>query len=257
MKPSSKLNLYVLLVLILIALSIFFYMVRIFIIPFVTSLVFATLIYPLFRRFAKLFPKRRGIASLLFCLLIVIVLFVPLYFLGRLVFDQARSFTGRVETELEEFIGDGEGIWDRITQSGIVQWLESQGLQWKSWIETALDGLGSFISTAVDRTSSRIFRTLLGTFVFLFSQFYLLRDSDRIKKGIRALSPLKKNYEEKIIDKFKLIARATNLGTVVIGLIQGTIGSVTFLLWGIIMGPVILALLLTLLEIYRLEFKTK
>ncbi len=242
---KERLSIYLLLFLLLIAGSIFFYTMRIFIIPLITSLVFATLVYPLFARFASLFPNRRGIASLLFCMLIIIVLFVPLYFIGKLVFDQARSFYETIQTELERFVGEGEteGIWEQITGSRIISWLEAQNLDWKSWLESAVDGLSNIATEVVNRTSTGVFRTLAGIFVFLFSQFYLLRDSETIRKSIRALSPLKPDYEEKLIEKFKLIARATILGTIVIGTIQGTIGAVTFLLigvntwmlWGIIM----------------------
>lgn len=242
---KQKLSIYLLLFLILVAGSIFFYTMRIFIIPLITSLVFATLVYPLFTRFARLFPKRRGIASLIFCFLIIIVLFVPLYFIGRLVFDQAQSFYTTIESEVGRFVGEGktEGIWEKITGSRIIKWLEAQNLNWKSWLESAVNGISSVATEVVNRTSSGVFRTLAGIFVFLFSQFYLLRDSDTIRQSIRSLSPLDPEYEEKLIGKFKLIARATILGTVVIGTIQGTIGAVTFLLigvdtwllWGIIM----------------------
>ena len=242
---KQKLSIYLLLFLILVAGSIFFYTMRIFIIPLITSLVFATLVYPLFARFARLFPKRRGIASLIFCFLIIIVLFVPLYFIGRLVFDQAQSFYTTIESEVGRFVGEGktEGIWEKITGSRIIKWLEAQNLNWKSWLESAVNGISSVATEVVNRTSSGVFRTLAGIFVFLFSQFYLLRDSDTIRQSIRSLSPLDPEYEEKLIGKFKLIARATILGTVVIGTIQGTIGAVTFLLigvdtwllWGIIM----------------------
>jgi predicted PurR-regulated permease PerM len=186
-------------------------------------------VYPVYSRFARLFPKRRGIASLLFCILIVLVLFVPLYFVGRLVFQQARSFYSSIE--------------EQIAGSSIISWIESQELEWRSWIRSAVDGIGSIASRVVNATSAGIFRALAGIFVFLFSQFFLLRDSKRIRDSILELSPLKNTYNEKLIDKFKLIARATILGTIVIGLIQGTIGSVTFLLigidtwllWGVIM----------------------
>jgi predicted PurR-regulated permease PerM len=242
---KHKLSMYLLLFLILVAGSIFFYTMRIFIIPLITSLVFAALVYPLFTRFARLFPKRRGIASLIFCFLIILALFVPLYFIGRLVFDQAQSFYTTIQSEVGRFVGEGktEGIWEKITGSRIVRWLEAQKLNWKSWLESAVNGISSVATEVVNRTSSGVFRTLAGIFVFLFSQFYLLRDNDRIRKSIRSLSPLDPEYEEKLIDKFKLIARATILGTIVIGTIQGTIGAATFLLigvdawllWGIIM----------------------
>jgi predicted PurR-regulated permease PerM len=68
-------------------------------------------------------------------------------------------------------------------------------------------------------------------------------DGDTIIGHLRYLSPLRRNYEDMILDRFLLISRATLKGTLVIGLIQGSLGGLallvagvdTWLLWSFVM----------------------
>lgn len=62
-------------------------------------------------------------------------------------------------------------------------------------------------------------------------------------KKIMYLSPLRDSHEKLLVEKFISISRATMKGTLVVGLVQGSIGGITFALvgvpsaiaWGIVM----------------------
>ena len=215
--------------------AVYFRIFRVFFIPVLTSLVAAALVYPLFSRVSSFLGNKRALVSLLFCLLLLGILFVPAYFLGREVSEQARNLYTSLEGALEEAVAD-EGaaeFWTRFTESNLISWLEQQGFEWRSWIRSLTDLAGSTASTIINRASSGLFGILGGIFVFLFSLFYFFKDGEKMKRRIKDLSPLKPYHEERFVKRFKVIARAVILGTVVIGLIQGTIGSVTFLVLGI------------------------
>lgn len=223
------------LVLVVAAGVVYFRIFRVFFIPVIASMVAAALLYPLFTRISSFLGNRRALVSLLLCLLLLGILFVPTYFLSRSVTEQARELYTALEGALEEAVAD-EGaaeFWRRFTESNLISWLEQQGFEWRSWLRSLTDVAGSTASNIINRASSSIFGIIGGIFVFLFSLFYFLRDGERIKQRIRDLSPLKPDHEDRFVERFKVIARAVILGTVVIGLIQGTMGSVTFLILGI------------------------
>lgn len=223
------------LLLVIAAGAVYFQIFRVFFLPVIASLVAAALLYPLFSKVSSFLGNRRALVSLLFCLLLLGFLFVPSYFLGRLLTEQARELYTALEGALEEAVAD-EGaaeFWQRFTESNVISWLEQQGFEWRSWVRSLSDFAGNAASTIINRASSSIFGILGGIFVFLFSLFYFFRDGEKIKSRIRELSPLEPKHEDRFVKSFNIIARAVILGTVVIGLIQGTIGSVTFLVLGI------------------------
>ncbi|MFW5769261.1 MAG: AI-2E family transporter [Spirochaetota bacterium] len=229
------LNGWLVLVLVTAAGVVYFQIFRVFLIPLIASLVAAVLLYPLFTRISSFLGNRRALVSLLFCFLLLGVLFVPSYFLGREASRQAREVYTDLKGALEEAVADGEAgeFWRRFTESNLITWLEQQGFEWKSWIRSLTDFAGNTASTIINRASSSIFGILGGIFVFLFSLFYFFRDGEKLKRRIRDLSPLRPDHEGRFARRFQVIARAVILGTVVIGLIQGTLGSVTFLVLGI------------------------
>jgi predicted PurR-regulated permease PerM len=63
-----------------------------------------------------------------------------------------------------------------------------------------------------------------------------------------------------IVPHFLLISHATVFGTLIIGITQGTIGALTLLVFGVmgfIVGPVIAALFVFVLDIYKSEFERR
>jgi len=84
----------------------------------------------------------------------------------------------------------------------------------------------------------------LNFFVMLFTLYYLFLYGGEILWEFRRLSPLRHEHEDKIIEKFRGIARATFMGGLATALIHGTAGGLVFvffglpspLLWGAVMA---------------------
>ena len=67
----------------------------------------------------------------------------------------------------------------------------------------------------------------------LYVLFFLFRDGRGLARNIRSAMPLSDAYNQRLLDKFVGVVRATVKGNVVIAAIQGTIGGVTLWLLGI------------------------
>jgi predicted PurR-regulated permease PerM len=81
-------------------------------------------------------------------------------------------------------------------------------------------------------------------FFMLLIIYYLLIDGDKLAAFIIDLSPLPREHDEKLIQKFKDMAGAVLIGNGLCGLIQGVAGGIVFFLfhfnspflWGVIMA---------------------
>ncbi len=74
--------------------------------------------------------------------------------------------------------------------------------------------------------------------VWLYVTFFLMRDGGKVGPAILQALPLEGSVTERLADKFISIVRATIKGSVVVGIVQGTLGAITF--WIVGMPSVVL-----------------
>jgi predicted PurR-regulated permease PerM len=74
---------------------------------------------------------------------------------------------------------------------------------------------------------------LLGFFIMLFVMFYSLQSGRGSFERVRALIPLAPNLKDKLIEEIKSVTWAVVYGQVVTALIQGSLGGLGFLIFGV------------------------
>ena len=214
--------------------------------PFWSILVLSFLLTNIFRPIYKLLNKKipQTGASILTCLLIVVLVFIPLLF-----------FVGALSSEAL-----GLYQWGRSTQIGMKLQIFMQDSPLILQLQTHLDGFGfSFEPSQITAMFSYIAK-MAGLFVYnqasawagnilqfliLFCMmilviFFLLIDQDKLIKFIIAVSPLPDDEDRLLLEKFGEIANAILKGNGICGLIQGIAGGIIFsilglsspLLWG-------------------------
>ena len=70
-------------------------------------------------------------------------------------------------------------------------------------------------------------------FLMMYLLFFFLRDGKKIIELIIHVLPIGDDSERLLLAKFAEVSRATIKGTLVVGIVQGTIGGITFSLLGI------------------------
>ncbi|MGU3495318.1 AI-2E family transporter [Xanthobacteraceae bacterium A53D] len=111
--------------------------------------------------------------------------------------------------------------------------------------------LTSFLASASQVVAARAVSIGQGTAqlfislgVMLYMLFFLFRDGGSLAAKIRTTSPLSPHQTDSLFTKFSDVVQATVKGNVIIAIIQGAIGGVTFwllgieaaLLWGVLMA---------------------
>lgn len=209
--------------------------------------VIAVLFVPLQRRLARGFRGRQNLAALVTLLLVLIVVILPLAWVGSMVVQEAASVYERIQAgELRP------GTWFRTMFDALPPWLTSLLDRFHL---TSLGDIQERFAAGLQRAVQFIvqqgvnigqgtFQFLVGFFVMLYLLFFLLRDGDRLVRRIRLALPLQPDVKRQFGEKFATVVRATIKGSVVVAVLQGVLGGLAFwmigipgaVLWGVAMG---------------------
>ena len=210
----------------------------------------AILFQSLFQWLLKRWPGRRNADAAATLLIILVAVIIPALAIAGMV-DQTAGVYAKVQTGQIDFATYFQQVHDGLPE----------------WVQRPLDrsGLGSF-----DRAQARIaegfrnsFRSiasqalsigrnaaafLLAFGVGLYVTYFLLRDGEKLAPALRDALPLDRDVADRLLGKFVSVVRATIKGSVVVALVQGALGAITFwivgvpaaLLWGLLMALVAL-----------------
>lgn len=215
------------------------------------SVLAAILFQSLFRWLLGRWPGRRNLAAAATLLIILVAVILPALAITGMVVDQSAGVYAKVQSGQIDFARYFDQVHDALPD----------------WVRHPLDraGLGSF-----DLAQARIAQGLRSSFqsiaaqalsigrnaaafllafgVGLYVTFFLLRDGERLAPAVRDALPLERSVADRLLGKFVSVVRATIKGSVVVALVQGALGAITFwivgvpaaLLWGLLMALVAL-----------------
>ena len=194
--------------------------------------------------------QREGLVATLTTLIITLTVLVPLALVILAVINEARGLIRLYEageldptmlitwfekrTPAARMLADDYGIdFDQVR--GSVQGLLGTAGQWLA--DQALNFGQNFIGIAVD------------FFLMLYFLWFFLRDGEHIVDTIVRALPLGDRDERALFRRFATVSKATLKGTLIVAIVQGTLGGLLFwalgidgsLFWGVVM--VLLSLL--------------
>ena len=220
--------------------------------PFVSIIVIASVVTGIFKpiyTYIKLKIKDSPkAASLITCFIIFLILFVPIvFFIGVLTkeaYDLYLMGKNAVIGDQIKKIIENNRIIDITNDFLSTFGYQLTGDEFIKAISEIGRIVGLFLFEQTRWVATNILKFLVNFFLMLLVIFYLLIDGDRLISFIVDLSPLPRDQDEKLIQKFKEMAGAILIGNGLGGLIQGTLGGIMFMifglnspfLWGVIMA---------------------
>tara|TARA_Y100000310_G_scaffold48516_1_gene44966 strand:- start:3447 stop:4475 length:1029 start_codon:yes stop_codon:yes gene_type:complete len=181
------------------------------IIPILFGLLFAYIFSPIYNKiYAKI--KRKNISAFLLIIGIIVVIAIPIIWLTPMVVKQ----TVDIYATLQEInlVDPIEKILPSVVKPETARAIaiNINNLAGKAFTSV----LNEFTELVVN-----IPNLLLQLVVFLFTFFFSVRDSKKLKKYVSELSPFRDSTEEKIMKEFRGITNSIIYGQVLIGVIQG------------------------------------
>jgi len=229
----EKKFLYVLLgIIILITLAIFY--------PFLSVLVlagtFAIGLSPVCLWIKKNITRdNQGIASAITVILFLVLLCIPLFFIGTTIFNQIQSiyYSIVVNGDTSAFVQIIDKTINNILPTGFSFDTHEKIIQ-----------LFSFLSSNITGFFTYTFNTIIMFILTISATFYLLKDGRKWKQNLNKLSPLSKNNTEEIVASVKNSTNRILRGTLFMALVQGILSWIGFMifgvpnpaLWGVISG---------------------
>lgn len=251
----KKMARYFLLIVLVITGVFFLNMVKHFILPVFLAAIFSGLFYPLYRLILKITNNRRSVSAFLCCVIIILGVLIPLYVIGDLVAREAMNLYESIEGGVQEFIStveSGDARWfSSLINSPVVGMLRLDTIDWPAAIEDVVKNSVTMLGSVINKATRETFLLVMHMFILLFAMYYFFRDGESMLKRIKYLSPLDERYEDEFIEKFGSMSRATVKGVLVIAVIKGVLGGLTFWIFGL-PGPVLWGVVMVILSIIPL-----
>ena len=223
----------VLLLLVVFISAIFLSMIRSFLMAIFLAGIFSALARPLYKRFERWYGGRRALASLSTLVLIVMVVILPLGALMGIVTAQAikvgQTATPWVQSQIAqpgEFhkLLNSLPFYDELAPYSETIWRKAGEL---------IGTISQFLISSLSKVTMSAVSLLFMTFAMLYTMFFFLMDGDKLLYKILYYLPLQDRDEQRMLQKFTSVTRATLKGTAVIGILQGGLAGIAFWVVGI------------------------
>jgi predicted PurR-regulated permease PerM len=217
--------------------------------PFLTAILAAAVLAAMFRgTYRKLLGMtndREMTSALMTIIFVILIVFLPLFTILGMSINEATLFFQRfsnVNSAAPEMLASTLD-WARHSIPYVETIFGVEAFNMESLIGN-IRGFGGNLLGFVEVLYHSVVDFAVWTFILFFTLYYFLTDGEKALAYVMRLSPLRNEHEALLLKKFVSMSRATLKGTLIIGLVQGLIGGLTFLvvgvpsaiLWGLLMA---------------------
>jgi predicted PurR-regulated permease PerM len=221
----------------------FLWMVWSFVMTVVLAAILAGLFHPMYRRLHAMAGERGWIAALITVLTVLVVIVVPLVLVLALVASEAVRLSQAFAPRVEEIVSHPNQLPTLLERLPFYEHIAPYRAQIVARAGELVGSLGRFAVSSISATTASAGSAILQFFILLYTLFFLLIDGPSLLRKITSYLPLREVEKELVLDKFVSVTRATLRGTLVIGIVQGSLGGLSFwaagidgaLFWGTVM----------------------
>ena len=217
----------------------FLAMIRGFLMAVLLAAIFSGMAHPLYTWILKRLRGRRAWASAATILILLFIIGLPLIGFLSLVAAQALEMSQAAGPWIQRQISDRgrmDEILDRIPMLGSFPALRAlipDGEVILARAAEAVSGAGAFLVNSLAGITRGTLSFVLHLFVMLYAMFFFLMDGRLLLTRILYYVPLTSEDEERLVARFVSVARATLKGCFLIGVVQGLLAGIGFMVAGV------------------------
>lgn len=215
--------------------------------PFMMAILLAAVLAIIFHGpyefFVKITGGRNKISALLTSFLGMLIFIGIFLGIAGLIAKEATSLYQSSNGSGNVYVEYVNPVINSINENKLLRSLGAESLIGKDTINNAVKQLGQGTISLLQKTYQGVAHFLFLAIVMFFTLYYFLVEGKELVKQIMYMSPMRDSHEKLLVEKFISISRATMKGTLIVGIVQGSIGGITFALvgvpsaitWGIVM----------------------
>jgi predicted PurR-regulated permease PerM len=211
--------------------------------PFLSSIIWAVLLvivfFPLFQKLQHLLKKRGVLSALIMTLLVLTVIVLPF----TLLMASLASDAINVDHQVEEMIKTGQlqGYFERVKEipilnrilAGLGQHIDLSQTNPLPLLLNNLNRISKFIFNQTTILLKGFSTFIVGFFFTLLSLYYLFKDGSHLFGKMKEIIPLPPRERDLLIQRFKDMIYSTIYGGILIAMIQGVLGGLSFWILGL------------------------
>lgn len=210
------------------------------VLPFARPLLWAAMgaivFQPLYRWFLLRRPGKESQSALASMVVILFAVVLPSLWIGSAVVDEAAGLflafsEGDIDVAMyfeQVFSALPANIQASLASAGFGE-LSAVQERVTAFVQASL-GLIAQQALAI---GGSVFGFVLSFGIALYVGFFLLRDGRMVGDAVLAALPMERGVADRLAERFLTIVRATIKGSVVVGLVQGALGALTFWIVGV------------------------
>ena len=204
--------------------------------PLLLAALLAALFHPFYRWVTRMFGGRRSLAAIITLIILFILVVGPLSAFIGLVVKQAVTLSNEALPWLQQHFGAASGFnahdWLSRKFPALADYIPAQ----EQLIENAgvaARSAGGFVVSVLTRMTAGTATFVLNLFIMVYAMFFFFKDGRAMLESILYYVPLSRADKTRMLEQFTSVTRATLKGTLLIGIIQGTLAGLGFWLAGI------------------------
>lgn len=208
--------------------------------------ILAVIFNPLQRGLERRLGGRKNVAAFITVLVCIFIAIIPLAFIVGALVNEGAQLVSRLQSGETALPASFSDLYEALPP-WMDPWLDRVGIgnyeDLRARVTSGLVVAGQYLAQRALNVGQNALGFIASLGIMLYVLFFLFRDGLAIGRNIRRALPLSDDLSRRLLEIFAAVARATVKGNLVIALIQGAIGGVTFwllgiegaLLWGVLM----------------------
>ncbi|OGK01489.1 MAG: hypothetical protein A2519_19400, partial [Candidatus Raymondbacteria bacterium RIFOXYD12_FULL_49_13] len=223
----------------------FFRTIEPFILDIIVAAILAHMFSPLHIWLKKALVKHHRIAAGLTVAAAFFIVFLPVVLLGTLITREAAGFF----VFLSGKAADLSKTVEHVLAMPLINEYRSafDFINLREKLQSIMESFGSITVSLIQNAFVNIYEIVFNFFIVLILLFFLLVDGETLFVKIRNLLPLRREDQVILVSRFNAITDATIKGTIIIGIVEGTVGASLMAIFGF-PSPVVWGLVMALLS---------
>jgi predicted PurR-regulated permease PerM len=230
---QDQINKTVLLALVAAISLLFLNMIQQFLAAIFMAAVFAAMTYPVYQWLTRLFGGNRYLASTVDLLLLLAVVLIPIGILSAIFVAQAVNVGQSLTPIVVQFLEEPSSFADWMQELPFYQMLQPYEDFITAKAAESVEALGKLLVGGISTIALGTVNFLFATVVFFYTLFFFLIDGPQAVRVVLYYLPLRDRDERLMLNKFTQVTQAMVTGTLLIGVLQGTLAGIAFAVAGV------------------------